>query len=104
MFTIPEVPQPTASHVSRLFCEMALLPSFKKYAALLIGDSVQLLRGAETSLQDRKHLLTGIYSMMELCTEFERQQIFNALDATGRSIFQSMFSDFEKDFKFKGKL
>ncbi len=51
----------------------------------------------------RDVLKNGIYSLLDLCGQFERDMIMISLDFVGKSLFKSLWIEYNKDWKYVGR-
>lgn len=58
----------------------------------------------EVVQETKRILLPGINAMLGLCTDYEYQQLYGILDPAGKALFKAIYSDYQRDFKFKGKI
>jgi hypothetical protein len=76
----------------------------KKFAEYFLVDFVVLVKLTSLPPKIKQHLMPGVYSIMDTCTEYENQQIFAALDDVSKGIFKGMFNEYNRDHKFSGKV
>lgn len=116
-----------ARNLARLLEEMSKHPKqFNKYVAHLLVQYVQLTEVHPLSPSVKQALMPGIYSLLDICSEFEyvtdrnlpipltlgcscplllyRIKVVSRLvDETGRSIFRKLYEEYNRDWKFQGK-
>ncbi|RIA92016.1 Urb2/Npa2 family-domain-containing protein [Glomus cerebriforme] len=51
----------------------------------------------------RDVLKNGIYSLLELCGQFERDMIMVNLDIVGKNLFKSLWMEYNKEWKYVGR-
>jgi hypothetical protein len=89
---------------SRLLEEISLHPPFKNYAVYFMCDFVKFLHFASCTSEAKAALMPGVYSILGMCSESEYHQLNVLLMPSEKAIFKTMYAEFEKDFKFKGKV
>jgi hypothetical protein len=93
-----------SQNLARLYEEISQHPPFKKYSIYLISDFIELLVNSALSQETRKVLIPGIFSLMDISTDFEYQQLHTLLNTTSKAIFKGLYAQYQKDHKFKGKI
>ncbi|KAG0268279.1 hypothetical protein DFQ27_007130 [Actinomortierella ambigua] len=80
--------------------------AFSKHAPYLLTEYFRIQSSVVASislLPLRQALLPGLYALMDLCTEWERELMMANLDATGKSLLKSLYSDYLKYHKYTGR-
>jgi len=94
-----------ATHLARLFSEMASHNSkARHFVVYLLSDYITLLRKQALDEQTKSTLLPGIYDLLDTCSEFELKQLFATLGEAGKTLFKSLYADYTRDHKFRGKV
>jgi hypothetical protein len=112
-----------AVSLARLFEEISQHPPFKKYLVYLLSEFVKMSvsggmnmnYGSHNNQRTRKNprrlpretrqvLLPGIYALLDSCSQYELNLLNVGLDSSERAVFKSIYSDFQRDYKFKGKV
>ncbi|GJJ72555.1 nucleolar pre-ribosomal-associated protein 2 [Entomortierella parvispora] len=55
------------------------------------------------SLELRNALLPGLYGLLNLCSEWEREMMMVGLDNTGKTLLKGLYSDYLKYYKYTGQ-
>ncbi|KAF9973043.1 hypothetical protein BGZ73_003753 [Actinomortierella ambigua] len=80
--------------------------AFSKHAPYLLTEYFKIQSSVVASislLPLRQALLPGLYALMDLCSEWERELMMANLDATGKSLLKSLYSDYLKYHKYTGR-
>jgi hypothetical protein len=120
-------PNACADNLARLLEEMSKHPKqFNKYVTQLLVQYIELTEVHPLSPATKQALLPGIYALLDICSEFEyapppplrspppnmilcslvrRFKVVSRLvDETGRAIFKKLFEEYNRDWKFQGKV
>eukprot|EP01125_Pyxidicula_operculata_P022802 TRINITY_DN9584_c0_g1_i1.p1 TRINITY_DN9584_c0_g1~~TRINITY_DN9584_c0_g1_i1.p1 ORF type:complete len:1760 (-),score=272.52 TRINITY_DN9584_c0_g1_i1:190-5019(-) len=92
-----------ANSLSRLYQSIAEhKKKTKKIAVYVIADFVNLLRRQSMNQIAKASLLPGIYSLIDICGDYELKQLITILGETGRALFKTLYSDYTNNYKFTG--
>jgi len=99
-----QLPAPSARQLSRLIEAVVAeaKAAFRKHACYFLSDYLTRFQRHVIEKSVSHELLEGLYLMLDLLEDSERQQLHNALDTTGRERLKQLWNDYEKDFKFRG--
>ncbi|CAI2184726.1 9675_t:CDS:10, partial [Funneliformis geosporum] len=78
--------------------------AFIKHIPSLLSEYIYIQTSnslLESSIRDV--LKNGIYSLLDLCGQFERDMIMVSLDLVGKSLFKSLWTEYNKDWKYVGR-
>jgi len=98
------LPSSSARQLSRLIEAVVseTKAAFRKHACYFLSDYLSRFRLLSVDKSVSHDLMDGIFLMLDILEENERQQLHNALDATGRESLKQLHTDYERDFKFRG--
>ncbi|KAG0234857.1 hypothetical protein BGW42_006134 [Actinomortierella wolfii] len=80
--------------------------AFSKHAPYLLTEYFKIQSSVVASISQlplRQALLPGLYALMDLCSEWERELMMANLDATGKSLLKNLYSDYLKYHKYTGR-
>ncbi|OZJ04463.1 hypothetical protein BZG36_02806 [Bifiguratus adelaidae] len=125
LFDVP-LSVPCAHHFARLLVSLSQKPisaytndattahliatssfkAFSKHALYLLAEyfSIQIHPIATISQPDLKAALQpGLYALLDLCGEHEREALMANLDSAGKVLFRNLYSDYLKHHKYTGR-
>ncbi|KAK9766894.1 hypothetical protein K7432_003683 [Basidiobolus ranarum] len=82
------------------------LKAFGKHAPYLIAEYLSIQTNPTASISKlsvRNAIVPGLYALLDLCGEHERDMVMVTLDLTGKSLFKSLYSDYLQYHKYTGK-
>ena len=85
-------------------CEI-LIPQkeiYKKHVLGLLIDFIEALKG-DMHPNCKKILQPAIFSLLDLLSQYETQQLNALIDDTGKSLFRSVFQDYQTAHVYKGQ-
>lgn len=80
--------------------------AFGKHAPYILLEylSIQCSVVASISQQNlRNALLPGLYALLDLCGDWEREMMMVGLDNTGKTLLKGLYADYLKYFKYTGR-
>ncbi|KAI1742129.1 hypothetical protein F4680DRAFT_412981 [Xylaria scruposa] len=73
-----------------------------QYMYLVLETYIKLQLEVEVSLEMRKALEVGVFSVLDITSEGCRKVLNESLDASGRAVFRTLFAEYRKFGKWKG--
>ncbi|TRX94433.1 hypothetical protein FHL15_004588 [Xylaria flabelliformis] len=73
-----------------------------QYMYLVLETYIKLQLEVEVSLEMRKALEVGVFSVLNITSEGCRKVLNESLDASGRAVFRTLFAEYRKFGKWKG--
>jgi hypothetical protein len=85
-------------------CEL-LIPQKEVYKKHVLGLLIDFIDGLKGDMHPKckKVLLPAIYCLLDLLTQYETQQLNALIDDTGKSLFRSVYEDFQSAHVYKGQ-
>ncbi|CAG8653185.1 5207_t:CDS:10 [Funneliformis caledonium] len=78
--------------------------AFIKHLPSLLSEYIHIqTSNSILELNIKDVLKNGIYSLLDLCGQFERDMIMVSLDLVGKSLFKSLWTEYNKDWKYVGR-
>ncbi|KAG0295522.1 hypothetical protein BGZ98_001366 [Dissophora globulifera] len=80
--------------------------AFGKHAPYILMEyfAIQCSVAASISQQSlRNALLPGLYALLNLCSEWERDMMMVGLDSTGKTLLKGLYADYLKYHKYTGR-
>jgi Urb2/Npa2 family len=78
--------------------------AFVKHIPSLLSEYIYIqTKNNVLEVNTRNVLKNGIYSLMELCGQFERGMMMVSLDMAGKSLFKSLWIEYDKEWKYVGR-
>jgi len=94
---------PCVDRMSRLYKEIGSHKThIAKYAPYLIISYIKLCQTAKFTKEQKKTLDSGIYFIMDACSDFEYSLLNGMFDNNDREYFRHVKTNYEKFHKFKG--
>eukprot|EP01130_Rhizamoeba_saxonica_P010451 TRINITY_DN4279_c0_g1_i1.p1 TRINITY_DN4279_c0_g1~~TRINITY_DN4279_c0_g1_i1.p1 ORF type:complete len:124 (+),score=19.96 TRINITY_DN4279_c0_g1_i1:1-372(+) len=94
-----------SNNLSRLYSELASYKSkTRKYVVYILSDYMALLRKQSIDRTHQQKLQRGIYSLIDICSQHELRQLLTIMGDTEKELFKKLYSDYDRDHKFKGKV
>ncbi|KAG9301633.1 hypothetical protein G9A89_016703 [Geosiphon pyriformis] len=75
---------------------------FGSYVPILLREYMEIQTDEQIGVQVKDALRSGIYSLMDLCGERERDQVMVTLDKAGKVIFQNLWAQYLKEWMYTG--
>jgi len=75
---------------------------FKKHAVGLILDFVEATEVGMNS-ETKRNLMPSIYLLLDMCSQYEMEQLNTSMSSTGRALFSSVHQSYQKVHKYKGQ-
>ncbi|CAN0101514.1 unnamed protein product [Discosporangium mesarthrocarpum] len=76
----------------------------RRYAPFVLAEYVSLAGVLSLEPAARSALLAGIFPLVDVCSAKETQQLHGLLDPTGKAVFRSLYDDYQRQYKFVGKV
>lgn len=98
------LPVECAENFARLLTAMG--STFGKHAPYILLEylTIQCSVAASISQQSlRTALLPGLYALLDLCGDWEREMMMVGLDNTGKTLLKGLYADYLKYFKYTGR-
>jgi hypothetical protein len=96
----------SACNFGRLLTEMSKNKKrFNKYAPHLLLAFVAALDRHPAAWPDelKSEAMQGIYAVLEMCGKHELQQVHGLLTPSSRPLFQGLYEDFKRSYKYTGE-
>ncbi|KAF9929143.1 hypothetical protein FBU30_001820 [Linnemannia zychae] len=80
--------------------------AFGKHVPYLLMEYFTIQSSVTASIRQqslRNALLPGLYSLMNLCTDYERELMMSGLDNTGKTLLKGLYADYLKYHKYTGR-
>ncbi|KAL6080652.1 rRNA primary transcript metabolism protein [Balamuthia mandrillaris] len=92
-------------NMARLLEELAKhSKAFNKYTGFLLSHYIELVENYALPSIVKQALMPGIYSLLDVCGEFELKQVHIVQSLTGKAIFKKLYEEYSKEWKFSGKV
>lgn len=75
-----------------------------KYAPILLADFLALTQRAALAPALRSTLLQGVFAAMDQLSQYDAQFLLTTLPESGREIMRALHAEYEREWKFKGKV
>ncbi|CAM9445578.1 unnamed protein product [Choristocarpus tenellus] len=76
----------------------------KRYAPFVLAEYVYQAGSSALQPGVREALLPGVFSVVDICTPREMQHLHTLLDATGKVVFRSLHEEYQRKYKYSGKV
>lgn len=80
--------------------------AFGKHIPYLLMEYFTIQSSVTASIRQqslRNALLPGLYALMNLCTDYERELMMSGLDNTGKVLLKGLYADYLKYHKYTGR-
>ncbi|GBB89028.1 hypothetical protein RclHR1_15690003 [Rhizophagus clarus] len=78
--------------------------AFSKHIPSLLAEYIYIqTKNNILEANIRDILKNGIYSLLDLCGQFERDMIMVNLDFVGKNLFKNLWTDYNKEWKYVGR-
>lgn len=80
--------------------------AFGKHIPYLLMEYFTIQSSVTASIRQqslRNALLPGLYALMNLCTDYERELMMSGLDNTGKVLLKGLYTDYLKYHKYTGR-
>ncbi|KAF9106385.1 hypothetical protein BGX29_009678 [Mortierella sp. GBA35] len=80
--------------------------AFGKHVPYLLMEYFTVQSSVTASIRQqplRNALLPGLYALMNLCTDYERELMMSGLDNTGKTLLKGLYADYLKYHKYTGR-
>ncbi|KAG0055125.1 hypothetical protein BGZ83_009537 [Gryganskiella cystojenkinii] len=80
--------------------------AFGKHAPYLLMEYFTIQSSVVASIRSlelRNALLPGLYGLLNLCSEWEREMMMVGLDSTGKTLLKGLYADYLKYHKYTGQ-
>ncbi|KAF9130028.1 hypothetical protein BGW39_003552 [Mortierella sp. 14UC] len=80
--------------------------AFGKHVPYLLMEYFAIQSSVTASIRQqplRNALLPGLYSLMNLCSDYERELMMSGLDNTGKTLLKGLYADYLKYHKYTGR-
>ncbi|CAG8470090.1 6257_t:CDS:2 [Paraglomus brasilianum] len=101
-----EIPQDTASVLStseyNKIRSSELSKAFKKHVSFILVEYMKILvEGIENKVKETLNI--GLFSLMDLCTEHERDLVMSSLGRVAQTVFKEFWAEYVKEWKYTGR-
>ncbi|CAG8650872.1 5977_t:CDS:1, partial [Paraglomus occultum] len=101
-----EIPQETTSASStsedNRTRSSELSKAFKKHVSFILIEYMKVLvEGIENKVKETLNI--GLFSLMDLCTEHERDLVMSSLGRVAQTVFKEFWAEYVKEWKYTGK-
>ncbi|CAG8553412.1 19385_t:CDS:10, partial [Dentiscutata erythropus] len=76
---------------------------FIKHMPCLIAEYLKVQTEGFLEPTIKETLRPGVYSLLDLCDKHERDMIMVTLDQAGKSLFKTLWTEYNKDWKYVGR-
>ncbi|KAF0685005.1 Aste57867_23034 [Aphanomyces stellatus] len=94
-----------ASNLTRLYGYM--IPhsvSFRKHMVYLLAEFFYNHSNDTLSHDVQQTLRPGIYALFDICSKYEKEQLYGTLDSTGKILLKSMDAHYKETHQYTGKV
>ncbi|ETW02560.1 hypothetical protein H310_06042 [Aphanomyces invadans] len=94
-----------ASNLTRLYGYM--LPhatSFRKHMVYMLFEFFQSHKHDDLPLDVQLTLRPGIYALFDICSKYEKEQLYGTLDSTGKVLLKSIDAQYKETHQYTGKV
>ncbi|OQS06933.1 hypothetical protein THRCLA_01039 [Thraustotheca clavata] len=92
-----------ASNLTRLYGYMIPHSSiFRKHIVYLLTEYFHNQRHMHGDVQET--LRPGIYALFDICSKYEKEQLYGTLDATGKVLLKAMDTHYKETHEYTGKV
>ncbi|KAG0272309.1 hypothetical protein BGZ95_011950 [Linnemannia exigua] len=80
--------------------------AFGKHVPYLLMEYFTIQSSVTASIRQqplRNALLPGLYALMNLCSDYERELMMSGLDNTGKTLLKGLYADYLKYHKYTGR-
>ena len=78
--------------------------SVSKYVPYILSDCVHNFHNFSFIEQYKEAIMSGVYCLIDCCSEHELGLMFSSLDSAGKDTFRSIHADYKKFHEYKGKV
>jgi hypothetical protein len=94
-----------ASNLARLYGYMKEHSvSFRKHVVYLLIELILVASKHQLELSIQQILRPGIFNLLDICSSFEKEQLFASLDSTGKNLLKTLDTSYKMTHRYVGKI